>query len=177
MRIVLAKINDLEKIQKMYTKIIENMNANGINIWNESYPNEELEDDIKKKQLYLLKDKDNILGSFAMHEHKNPEEGIEWANREAKAYILNRLGVNVDYSRQGIGKKLIESACKLATKKGAGYLRLLVSEINNPAIELYSKSKFNKLKGIHEEKVNEDCALIEYGFEMQLDKSSDAKNN
>ena len=175
MRTVLAKINELEKIQNMYTKIVEYMDANEIRIWNENYPNEEFEDDIKKKQLYLLKEKDNILGAFVMFEHETPEEGIEWKDQNAKAYILNRVGVNVDYLRQGNGQKIINSACKIATKKGAGYLRLLVSELNNPAIELYTKCKFNKLKGIHEAKVNENCTLNEYGFEMQLDKTSDAK--
>ena len=74
------------------------------------------------------------------------------------------------------GQKIINSACKIATKKGAGYLRLLVSELNNPAIELYTKCKFNKLKGIHEAKVNENCTLNEYGFEMQLDNKRDTNS-
>ena len=34
MEIVLAKIEDLNKIKDMYTKIVENMYANGIKIWN-----------------------------------------------------------------------------------------------------------------------------------------------
>lgn len=176
MKIVLATLEDLNKIKDMYTKIVENMYANGIKIWNKYYPNEVFEEDIANKTLYLLKEKDSILGAFVMYEHTNPEEDIEWEDKNAKAYLLNRVGVNVDYLRQGIGKKLIESACKIAAQKGAGYLRLLVSEINNPAIELYTKCKFNKLKGIHEERVREDFSLNEYGFEMQLDKTSDANS-
>lgn len=177
MKLVLAKLEDLQDIKDMYTKIVENMYANDIKIWNQYYPNEVFESDIENKNLYLLKENNNILGAFVIYEHINPEEDIEWENIETKAYLLNRVGVNVDYLRQGIGKKLIQEACKLATKKGAGYLRLLVSEINNPAIELYTKCKFNKLKGIHEERIRDDFSLNEYGFEMQLDNKRDENNS
>lgn len=176
MEIVLAKLEDLEQIKSMYTKIIENMYANGIKIWNKYYPNEVFIEDIENNNLYILKENDNILGAFAIYEHINPEEDIEWENIEAKAYLLNRLGVNVDYLRQGIGQKLIKGACEIATNKGAGYLRLLVSEINNPAIELYIKNNFKKLNGIHVEKIREDFSLNEYGFEMQLNNKRDANS-
>lgn len=176
MKIVLATIKDLGDIKNMYTKIVGNMYTNGITIWNQDYPNEEFESDIKNKNLYLLKEDNNILGAFVTYEHTNPEKNIEWKNTKAKAYFLTRVGVNVDYLRQGIGKKLIEEACDIAHKRGAGYLRLLVSEFNHPAIKLYSKCKFNKLKGIHEEKISEDLVLNEYGFEMQLNKISDANS-
>ena len=79
-------------------------------------------------------------------------------------------------SRQGIGEKLVNSACKIASLKGAGYLRLLVSDVNNPAIELYTKCNFNKLKGIHEERIRADLSLYEYGFEMQLDNKRDTNS-
>ena len=176
METVLAKLEDLQNIKDMYFKIIENMYSNNIKIWNEYYPNEVFEEDIANENLYLLKENENILGAFAMYEHINPEEDIEWEDKDAKAYLLNRVGVNVEYLRQGIGKKLIESACEIASLKGAGYLRLLVSDVNNPAIELYTKCNFNKLKGIHEERIREDFSLYEYGFEMQLDNKRDTNS-
>lgn len=169
MEIVLAKLDDLQNIKDMYTKIVDNMYENNIKIWNYDYPIEDFEIDIKESQLYILKDNDNILGGFVIYEHTNPEEDVEWEDKNAKAFILNRLGVNVEYLRQGIGEKLVKEACNIAASKGAGYLRLLVSDVNNPAIELYTKCKFNKLKGIHEERIRTDFSLYEYGFEVQLD--------
>lgn len=176
MEIVLAKLEDLQNIKDMYTKIIENMYSNNIKIWNDDYPIEDFEIDIKESQLYLLKENNNILGAFAIYEHTNLEEDVEWQDKNAKAFILNRLGVNVEYQRQGIGEKLVNSACEIASLKGAGYLRLLVSDVNNPAIKLYTKCKFNKLKGIHEERIRADFSLYEYGFEMQLDKTRDTNS-
>ncbi len=169
MEIVLAKLDNLKEINDMYTKIIEVMYANNIKIWNEYYPNEVFESDIENENLYLLKDNDKIVGAFAMFPHTELEDGVEWEDEDAKAYVITRLGVNVDYLRQGIGERLVSEAIKLAKEKGAGYLRLLVCEENVPAIKLYEKCEFKKLNGIHEERIRADFSLNEYGFEMRLE--------
>ena len=38
MEIVLAKLDDLQNIKDMYTKIVDNMYENNIKIWNYDYP-------------------------------------------------------------------------------------------------------------------------------------------
>ena len=173
MKIVVAKLEDLSQIKEVYKKIIKNMYNNNIKIWNEYYPIEVFESDIEQKNLYLLKDNNKILGAFVMYEHKNFEEGLEWTDNKAKSFLLNRIGVNVEYLRQGIGKKLLIQASKLAQKEGAKYLRLLVSDINIPAINLYLKCNFKKVNGIHEEKINDNFSINEYGFEMILEQDRD----
>lgn len=174
MKIVVARLEDLNQIKEVYKKIIKNMYDNNIKIWNEYYPIEVFESDIEQESLYLLKDNDNILGAFVMYEHKNLEEGLEWADSKAKSFLLNRIGVNIEYLRQGIGKKILIEASKLAQKKGAKYLRLLVSDINIPAINLYLKCNFKKVNGIHKEKINDNFSINEYGFEMILEQDRDA---
>lgn len=109
-----------------------------------------------------------------MYEHENLEKGLKWENCNAKSFVLNRIGVNVDYLHQGIGKKLLIEASKLAQKEGAKYLRLLVSDINIPAINLYLKCNFKKVNGIYEEKINDNFSINEYGFEMILEQDRDA---
>lgn len=174
MKFVVAKLEDLNQIKEIYKKIIKNMYDNDIKIWNEYYPIEVFESDIEQGNLYLLKDNNNILGAFAMYEHENLEKGLEWENCNAKSFVLNRIGVNVDYLHQGIGKKLLIEASKLAQKEGAKYLRLLVSDINIPAINLYLKCNFKKVNGIYEEKINDNFSINEYGFEMILEQDRDA---
>ena len=168
MEVVLARLEDLNQIKEMYTRIIKNMYENDIKIWNEYYPNEVFESDIKQQNLYLLKNDKEILGVFSLYEFVNSFDGLEWENDAAKAYVINRLGVNVKYLHQGIGKKLINEACKIAKSKDAKYLRLLVSEINTPAINLYSNCGFKKVSGIYKEIIHDDFSLNEYGFEMLL---------
>ena len=61
METVLAKLEDLQNIKDMYFKIIDNMYKNNIKIWNDDYPIEDFEIDIKESQLYLLKENNNIF--------------------------------------------------------------------------------------------------------------------
>lgn len=176
MEIVLAAQKDLINIKKMYVKIIDNMTSNGISIWNEYYPIEVFEEDIKEKNLYLLKDHDIILGAFVIYEHKDIESDVKWTDVNAKAYLLNRVGVNVDYIRQGIGQKIVEAAIKVAKEEGAKFLRLLVVEKNIPAIKLYEKCKFKRVNGMHEEKIRNDYSLFEYAYEKELNESDELYN-
>ena len=57
MEFTLAVMQDLEQLKSIYQEIIKNMNENGIQIWDDIYPCEFFEDDIKNKRLYLLKKK------------------------------------------------------------------------------------------------------------------------
>ena len=168
MELVLADHNDLENIKNMYTDIVKNMYANDIRIWDEYYPNEEFVHDINKNNLYLLKESDEILGAFSLYEHIDIEDDIEWQDKKAKAYLLNRVGVNVNHLQKGIGQKLVAIAKDIAKKKNGEYLRLLVCEENTPAINLYRKCKLKRVKGIHEEVIEKDYYLNEYGFEVLL---------
>lgn len=167
MKLVLARLKDLNNVKKMYSKIVKNMNDNNIKIWNDYYPTEVFESDIKQQNLYLLKEDDEILGAFVIDKYQDVE-GILWEDDKANSCLLTRLGVNVNYLHQGIGKKLIEEACVVAKNRDAKYLRLLVSEINTPAINLYLNCGFKKASGIYEEIIRNDFSLKEYGFEILL---------
>lgn len=170
MKMVLAKQEDLLEIKSIFHKIVNNMISNGITIWNDYYPIEVFEEDIKNNNLYLLKENDSILGAFVMYEHKEIEKDVEWKEPSTKAFLLNRVGVNVDYLRKGIGQKLVEEASIIAKEKDAKYLRLLVVEENTPAIKLYEKCNFKRVNGIHEEKIRDDYSLFEYAYEKELNK-------
>ncbi len=169
MKVFLAELEDLKEIKDMYKKIVKNMNDNNIKIWNDYYPNEVFESDIKNKSLYLLKEDNKILGAFVLLKDNEIVSDLKWKNISEEAYVINRLGVNVEYLHQGIGQKLIEEACKIVKSKSAKYLRLLVSDINIPAIKLYLKCGFNKVDGVHIEKINDYFLLTEYGFEKNID--------
>lgn len=171
MEIVLAKLGDLNEIKEVYTKIIDNMYINDIKIWNEYYPNEVFELDIKNNNMFLLKDNNEIIGAFVLYEHIDVEDDIMWEDRNAKAYLLNRVGVNVKYLNNGIGQRIIANACEIAKSKGAKYLRLLVSDKNRPAINLYEKCDLKRKNGIHVEKIRDDYSIHEYGYELLLIQS------
>ena len=165
----LANINDLSKLKTMYRNIIDNMIRNKISIWDEIYPCEFFSDDIENNRLYLLvEDNDDIVAAFALCESNAGESYVNWENVHDKALYIDRFGVNIDYSRRGIGSIMLKHAITLSKQKKAKYLRLFVVDINKPAINVYVRNGFRQVDGIYEEKIDDDRILREYGFEIEV---------
>ena len=165
----LADINDLPKLKAVYRDIIDNMNRSNIQIWDEMYPCEFFRDDIENNRLYILvEDIDDIVAAFALCESNAGESYVKWGNTHEKALYIDRFGVNVDYSRRGIGSIMLNHAITLTKRNKAKYLRLFVVDINKPAINVYLKNGFKQVFGIYEEKIDDNIILREYGFEIEV---------
>jgi ribosomal protein S18 acetylase RimI-like enzyme len=164
----LAVMQDLPRLKAVYKDIIQNMNANQIEIWDDIYPCEFFEGDIKNKQLYVLYDDTEIVSAFVLCSTNSGENSVDWKDNVGKALYIDRLGVNVNYSRQGIGSLMLAKARETAKTLGAEYLRLFVVDINEPAICLYTKNGFTKATGVYYEVIEDDIVLHEYGYEILL---------
>jgi ribosomal protein S18 acetylase RimI-like enzyme len=167
MNLRLAEKNDLPQLKTIYKQIIENMNKNNIQIWDEIYPCEFFQDDIENKRLYILTKDNDIAAAFALCDSNSGEAHLQWKDINAKAFYIDRFGVNVNYLRKGIGGFMLNKTMKLAKQNDADYLRLFVVDINKPAINLYLKNGFTSLDGIYEERFD-DFVLREYGFEIEI---------
>lgn len=166
MEVRLADRNDLPELKAMYKKIAAHMNKNQITIWDEIYPCEFLEGDIRAGRLYVSEKDDDIVAAFALCESNDGESSVKWESMSSKSLYIDRLGVNVKYLRQGTGGEILNEAARIAAKKNAEYLRLFVVDINVPAVNLYLKNGFKQVEGIYEEKFD-DFVLREYGFEKR----------
>lgn len=139
-----AVMQDLPQLKDMYKRIIKDMNEQNIQIWDDIYPCEFFEDDIKNNQLYIFLNNEEIVSAFVLSNTNSGETAVEWNNNHAKAVYIDRLGVNVKYSRKGIGSLILDKAKEIAKTLDAEYLRLFVVDINIPAIQLYTKKKVCK---------------------------------
>lgn len=164
----LSILDDLPQLKRVYKDIVEDMNEQKLEIWDEIYPCEFFEEDIRKKQLYVLIDKDEIVSAFALTKTNIGESLVEWTNKSDKVYYLDRLGVNKKYSKKGIGSYMLDKARDISKNLGAEYLRLFVVDINEPAIRLYLKNGFKRVNGIYEEKFDDGFVLHEFGYEIKL---------
>ena len=167
MNLRLAKTEDLPQLKIVYNEIIKNMYRNNIKIWNEIYPYVEFPNDIEKKNLYLLTKNNDIVATFAISEENSEGECLKWKNPQEKAIYIKRIGVNVNYLRQGIGGLVIKNAIEIAKQKNVKYLRLLVVTNNKPAINLYLKNGFEQVEGLYDQEF-EDSIITEYGFELEI---------
>ena len=164
----LAVMQDLTQIKSVYKSIIKKMNSEQIQIWDDIYPCEYFDEDIRNNRLYVLLDNDDIVSAFVLCDANSGEKSVEWQDNQCRALYLDRLGVNVNYSRMGIGSLMLEMAKETAKNLGADYLRLFVVDINEPAIQLYIKNGFIRGNGVYDEAIDSDFVLHEYGFEAAL---------
>lgn len=163
----LADMDDLPQLKAIYEKIIKKMNKDNIQIWDEIYPCEFFGDDIENNRLYVLVETNEIVSAFALCDSNAGAEYVKWENKHDKALYIDRLGVNVNYIKKGIGSIMLHKAIALAREKDAHYLRLFVVDINEPAINLYIKNGFVRVPGIFDEKIDGDLVLHEFGFEIK----------
>lgn len=168
MKFRLANNEDLFQLKIVYGKIIDNMNDNGIGIWDNIYPCEFFKEDIEKEQLYVLYNENELVAAFALCNSNIGENSVKWKNKQEKALYIDRFGVSVEHLRQGIGSVMLQNAVKVAREKGFKYLRLFVVDINEPAINLYKKNGFKQVGGVFDEVIDDELILHEYGFEKEI---------
>ncbi len=164
----LANMGDLEELKDMYRQIVKNMNDNHIQIWDDIYPCEFFENDIKYNQMYVLIDGHKIISAFVLCSTNAGAKEIQWNKDLGKSIYLDRLGVNVAYSNKGIGTLMVEKAKEVAKSEGFDHLRLFVVDINIPAVRLYEKSGFLKAEGIYDEVFDDGFVLHEFGYEIEV---------
>lgn len=164
----LAAMQDLSRLKDMYKQIVKNMNEHGIQIWDDIYPCEFFEADIKNNQLYVLLNNGEIVSAFVLCDTNPGEKAVQWRDNHVKALYIDRLGIAVKDSKKGICSLMLSKAKEVAKVLGAEYLRLFVVDINEPAIKLYIKNGFVKANGIYEEVFDDDFVLHEYGYEIEV---------
>ena len=164
----LANMGDLKELKDMYKEIVKDMNDNNIQIWDDVYPCEFFENDIKNNQMYILIDSNEIISAFVLCNTNAGAEKVQWNKEFGKSIYLDRLGVNIKCCKKGIGTLMLEKAKKIAKSKGYDCLRLFVVDINIPAVNLYVKNGFVKAQGIYDEIFDDGFVLHEYGFETEL---------
>lgn len=81
----LANNQDLAQLKERYKKIIQKMNKNDIQIWDDIYPCDFFENDIRNRQLYILLDNREIAAAFVLGKTNKGENSVEWEDIKAKS--------------------------------------------------------------------------------------------
>ena len=163
----LAGMQDLLQLKDVYKQIVKNMDEQDIQIWDDIYPCEFFEEDIKNNQLYVLLNNGEIVSAFLCKTNTG-ENAVKWNENHAEDFYIDRLGVNIKYLKKGIGGLMLDKAKEMAKTFGAEYLRLFVVDVNIPAIQLYEKNGFLKADGVYDEAFDDGFVLHEFGYEIKL---------
>lgn len=164
----MASAADLPQLKTVYQGIVRHMEETGLAIWDEVYPCCCFPRDVEQGCLYVLTEGERIAAAFALGGENPGESYVKWKHSDGKAFYLDRLGVNVDYLRRGVGTLALQRAAERAAELGAGCLRLFVVDANAPAIALYRSTGFVRAEGVYDEVIDADLTLREFGYEREI---------
>ena len=137
----IATIEDLDYVEKIFKNAIEVMDSNGINQWDDIYPNKEiLKEDILKGEMFLGVVDNKITCAFVLNSDYDEEyNNGNWKYRNESFSIVHRLCVNPGFQNQGIGTQCMMLIEKMLRKDGIESIRLDAFSLNPFALRLYEK--------------------------------------
>jgi len=152
-----AEISDLENIMAMYKSCVAGMLANGIDQWDESYPNAEviMGDLIAQTYFVVIENKIIIAGINIDQNQDETYLALDWKDKKNQFLIVHRLAVKEEFWNKKIGKYLMLFTEKLVIKKGLNSIRLDTYSGNPKAMEFYRRLGYSEL-GTIDLKPNKD---------------------
>jgi len=152
-----AEILDLENIMLMYRSCVGGMIANGIDQWDESYPNTEviMEDLIAKTYFVAIENEIIIAGINIDQKQDDTYLALDWEDKRNQFLVVHRLAVKVEFWNDGIGKSLMLFTENLVMEKGLNSIRLDTYSGNPKAMEFYRRLGYSEL-GTIDLKPNKD---------------------
>jgi ribosomal protein S18 acetylase RimI-like enzyme len=142
-----AEISDLENIILMYKSCVTGMIANGIDQWDESYPNAEVIMKDLIAQTYFVAIENNIIIA-GINIDQNQDDtylALDWRDKKNQFLVVHRLAVEVAFWSDGIGKSLMLFTENLVTEKGLNSIRLDTYSGNPKAMEFYRRLGYREL--------------------------------
>ena len=145
-----AEKQDLDDIMQVYKSCVDGMIAIGIDQWDESYPNRNIiKKDLEIGDYYVGLIDNEIVAGIKIDSVQDPTYlSINWADKTNNFMVVHRLCTKTKVWNQGVGKKMMEFAERLAKKNNCISIRL-DTYINNPkAIAFYKRLGYNQLGNI-----------------------------
>jgi ribosomal protein S18 acetylase RimI-like enzyme len=146
MELQLAKTEDLEDIDKLFSNAIKAMIKNNILQWDAIYPDKNiLENDILKNQMYKMVSGNAIVSVFVLNkEYDEDYANGQWEYNADNFMVLHRFCVNTEYQNRGFGKKTMEHMEEYLKNNGVEAIRLDAFSKNPFSLSLYAKLGYKK---------------------------------
>ena len=151
MKIRKAQTSDLDNIMKMYKSCVAGMLKNGIDQWDDTYPNTEtIAQDLESQTYYVAEENGKIIGGINIDKNQDPTYlDINWQDASNQFLVVHRLGVKEGNWGDGIGKSLMIFTEELVKKKDLKSIRLDTYSGNPKAMEFYIRLGYRELGAIN----------------------------
>ena len=142
-----AEISDLENIMLMYRSCVAGMIANGIDQWDESYPNADIIlADIKARTYFIAEINGEIVGGINLDENQDSTYlTIRWEDKTNSFLVVHRLAVKEENWGDKVGKALMIFAEETILEEGLKSIRLDTYSGNPKAMEFYRRLRYTEL--------------------------------
>ena len=145
-----ANKEDLENIMKMYKSCVTGMVKNGIDQWDDAYPNTEIiSEDLNAGTYYVAEMDKTIIGGVNIDRNQDDTYlALDWQDKSDSFFVVHRLGVKEEFWNKKIGKDLMLFTEKLVIEKGLKSIRLDTYSGNPKAMEFYIRLGYTELGAI-----------------------------
>ena len=138
--------SDINKIMEIIKQAQEYFKEQGIDQWQNNYPNvETINNDIDNEYSYVLLKDNKIVATLAVSfdEEKtyNFIEQGKWITNDKYA-VIHRVAVDNDYKGLGISSQIIKYVEKLCLNKGINSIKVDTHEDNISMQKLLKKNEF-----------------------------------
>jgi len=142
-----AEISDLQNIMKMYKSCVTGMVKNGINQWDDAYPNTEIiSEDLNAGTYYVAEMDETIIGGINIDNNQDDTYlHLDWEDKSDSFLVVHRLGVKEEFWNKKIGKDLMLFTEKLVIEKGMKSIRLDTYSGNPKAMDFYKRLGYTEL--------------------------------
>ena len=142
---------DLIKIMKMYESCVAGMIKNGIDQWDDTYPDTQtIAQDLENQTYYVAEDKEVIVGGINIDKNQDLTYlDVNWEDTSNQFLVVHRLAVKEEFWNKKIGKNLMLFTEKMAIKRGLKSIRLDTYSGNLKAMDFYIKLGYRKLGAIN----------------------------
>ena len=142
-----ANKTDLDNIMKMYKSCVTGMLKNGIDQWDDSYPNTEIiSEDLNVGTYYLVEMDGTIIGGVNIDKNQDDTYlALDWEDKSDSFLVVHRLGVKEEFWNKKIGKDLMLFTEKLVIEKGLKSIRLDTYSGNPKAMEFYKRLGYTEI--------------------------------
>ena len=146
---IIRKANklDLISIMKMYRSCITAMLGNGIDQWDDYYPNSDtINEDLNSDTYYVAEIDRVIIGGINIDENQDDTYlDLNWKDKSNSFLVVHRLAVKEDFWNKKIGKDLMLFCEKLVVKKGLKSIRLDTYSGNPKAMQFYRRLGYSQV--------------------------------
>ena len=146
-----ANKGDLESIMKMYKSCVKGMIKNGIDQWDDTYPNEKIiNEDLSTGTYYVAETDGTIIGGINIDQNQDDTYlPLEWKDKSNAFLVVHRLGVKEEFWNKKIGKDLMLFTESLVIKRGLKSIRLDTYSGNLKAMQFYIRLGYTELGTIN----------------------------